>query len=84
MTRAQTGALTTGHILSGRGIRNTLPQQLTSPNEQIAREPNPHKSYHRQPDVYCWCQSHIIRSTWERISRGLTESCGNPTCKEPK
>lgn len=85
MTRVRTlgvvSALAQHHYRDGRGIRDTLRGQLT--HGQIAEKPNPTRT-HRRADVYCWCQADIVRSTFDRIARGLTESCGAPDCKEPE
>jgi hypothetical protein len=65
----------------GRGIRDTLRGQIGRDNATEQTVLN-RVSAHRFPDVYCWCQAEIVRSTWDRIARGLTESCGAPNCDE--
>jgi hypothetical protein len=64
-----------------RGIRDTLRGQIGRDNAAAQTVVN-RVSAHRFPDVYCWCQAVIVRSTWDRIAAGLTESCGAPGCDE--
>jgi hypothetical protein len=78
---AQVGMLQ--HVNRGHGIRDTLRNQVTRPNEAEQVVVNTLRT-HRQADVYCWCQTEIVRGTFDRIARGLTESCGAPNCKEPE
>lgn len=70
-------------VAADSGIRDTLRDQIIRSNDAEQKVLNPIRT-HRHPDVYCWCQAEIVQGTWDRIARGLTESCGTPDCKEPE
>lgn len=70
-------------LANGRGLRNTLPGQIVHGSDSNVPVVNSRQT-HRNPDAYCWCQLVIVRSTFDRVARGLTESCGAPYCKEPE
>jgi hypothetical protein len=78
---AQAAALLADRISPDHGIRDTIRYQMLRHNQTGQTVVNSTRTS-RFPDVYCWCQTEIVRGTWDRIAAGLTESCGAPGCDE--